>query len=133
MPAGPPVFLPPRRFECLKVVHGHKRTVRYVFMDGMLFCTASTDETVCVWRLINKGERKFRRVDRVCKLRGHKCTVNVARFRSSDLVSGGADGRLISWDLRTEQPLRTFLVRALRWVCVLGVLRCCVAFRAGHV
>ena len=96
----------PETFECLKTIHGHKRTVRHIFLDGTLFSTSSTDETVSLWRVISKGERKFRRVDRVCKLRGHRCTVNVAKFRASDLVSGGADGRILTWDLRTEKILR---------------------------
>lgn len=121
------------RFECLKVIHGHKRTVRHIFLDGMMFSTTSTDETIAVWRIVSKGNRKFKRVDRLCKLRGvnepnsstsrhivrdWNCRCCVAQAIDALLTSLGSDrptwfqGELMGAYLRGTSKLKKHCVKS---------------------
>ena len=39
-----------------------------------------------------------------------QCTVNVAKFRGSDLVSGASDGQIFIWNLASEETIRKIKV-----------------------
>jgi WD40 repeat protein/tetratricopeptide (TPR) repeat protein len=95
-------------FKCLQIVLGHTRSVLCVHKPpGAQFCTGSSDCEVKVWKIQGTVRHPVKRV--VCRhsMLGHSCAVTALQMSAAEVVSGGADGRIIIWSADDGTRLRT--------------------------
>ena len=94
-------FWDPRSGVDLGTFHGHKNTVQSVRWnpDGHIVATASRDQSIKLYDIRAMAE--------LYTLKGHSkevCTVEWHPIHHDLLVSGGSDGSILHWSLRSSIP-----------------------------
>ena len=95
-------------FRCLQIVIGHQRSVLCVHKpSGSMFATGSSDCEVKVWKIVGNSRTPVKRV--LCRhsLLGHGCSVTAVQMSAAEVVSGGANGKIIIWSADDGTRLRT--------------------------
>ncbi len=83
---------------CVQTLSGHSKRIVDLIWQNSFIGTASRDETVCIYD-INSGAI-------ISKLEDHEGPVNCIRVLDDNdanlIITGGADGTVCQWDLRTS-------------------------------
>ena len=106
-------------FSCLQIVLGHTRSVLCVHKPpGAYFCTGSSDCELKVWQIVGTSSKPVKRV--ICKhsMLGHACSVTAVQMSAAEVVSGGADGRIIIWSADDGTLLRVMKAHTGSVMCI---------------
>ncbi|WFD33132.1 pre-mRNA cleavage and polyadenylation factor (CPF) complex subunit [Malassezia sp. CBS 17886] len=94
-------FWDPRSGTELGTFHGHKNTIQACrwHADGNLVATASRDQSIKLYDI--------RAMSELCTLKGHAkevCSIEWHPVHHDLLVSGGSEGAMLYWSLRSTTP-----------------------------
>lgn len=96
--------------KMLRRVRGHTGTVRCIGLGEQAFATGGADREVRIWTYEGPRRSPCQSFQQAAILDGHDCIVTAIAIAGFECVSGGADGRIIVWDVPEKRKARDFNV-----------------------
>jgi len=94
----------------LRRVRGHSGTVRCIGLGQHAFATGGADHEVRVWTYAGPKASPCQQFQQAAILVGHECIVTSIAMEGFECISGGADGRILVWDIPGGTKARDFEV-----------------------